>query len=114
MTLFPGNGRVVRKVVYVDPHPIALFHERVLDTMWGRGLAGRDGYIRIGQPAPGGVGRYAGELGPLQDFRGGAFVGRVGRTNIRAGLNKGLPNTAPSPAAISPMLDLLAATQARP
>lgn len=105
--VIPGSARRVTVTVNT-PNLLTAAQVAGLDGRNGAQLAGRGaGYIRIGQPSPGGVGRFAGELGKLQDFRGGAFLGRTFPRRELKG-SDALPMTGPPAGAPrSQMLDLI-------
>lgn len=101
-----SNGLPVAKVDYRRPDPTAVAQQRSIDTVYGRGQAGLTGLIRWG--LDGGANRYAGDLGPVQRFHGGAHVGNA--ASIRPGFRGGLPATSTIPGQpANPMLSLLLA-----
>jgi hypothetical protein len=106
-TGFPGNARPHTTVVF-GLHPIAAHTEAVIDEQCGLGMTPLSGTPRIAGAMSGVIGnRFSGDCGPLQDFRGGAFVGKSA-ANIRYRPNIGLPSTSgPAPAGLSPVSNLL-------
>ncbi|MGI8685126.1 MAG: hypothetical protein ACR2MO_08590 [Acidimicrobiales bacterium] len=100
---FPGNAVEARTTLH-GPNPITTFEVGSTDAAWGRGLSGHTGSVIIGEPSSP-ARRYAGDLGPLQNFRGGAFLGRT--PDPRPGPNQALPSTGPPPAGPNAMVDLL-------
>jgi hypothetical protein len=87
-------------------HPLTKAMVASIDLVYGLAQNGGMGNYRFGErfalPHAGGSGRYAGELGPMQDFRGGWTVGKtqslIGGTlryGMKAGPSQapGLPNT---------------------
>jgi hypothetical protein len=99
---------VVERTTVRGPHPVAAFVNAIVDGMAGRGMAGHNGTIRIGEPSSPSR-RAAGELGPHQSFRGGVPLAL--HTADRKGFNTALPNTHGPVAKSDPVLDLLARTQ---
>lgn len=101
-------GRPARwlKLLAYGPHPVARYTAGSVDLATTRPLAvtSRVGH-RFGEPSAPGW-KYSGDLGRLQDFRGGAFVGKS-RNLRRSGENRALPAT--SPAAGNPVMAQLAA-----
>jgi hypothetical protein len=104
---FTANAKPLTMTVF-GVEPIGAFQQSSIDEQCGLGMTERSGTVRIGNSGSPFVGyRYAGDCGPLQDFRGGAFVGKSA-SNIRYRPNIGLPSTSgPSPA-MSPVTSLLA------
>ncbi len=106
-TGFPGNARRHTTTVF-GLHPIAVHTGSAIDEQCGLGMTPLSGTPRIAGALSGVIGnRFSGDCGPLQDFRGGAFVGKSA-DNIRYRPNIGLPSTkGPSPGGLSPVSDLL-------
>ena len=94
-----------RRVAY-GPNPATVGNVGSLDVAYGRGLDGHSGAIRIGAPSVAGIGRYAGDLGPLQAFAGFTGMGATAGT-IRPGFNRALPATQRPPAVPNPALDAI-------
>lgn len=87
---YPGNGVPTRTVVY-GPNPVSVATQGGLDVAYGRGLAGGMGVVNIGLQSMT-LGRWNGDLGPLQAFRD---MARIGATQPVRSEDRGLPNTAP-------------------
>jgi hypothetical protein len=91
----PGNRVVIRQVVHAaDPNALMLVG--AVDNANAQGLNGATGTVIIGEHGSPSA-RYSGDLGPLQAFRGAAFMGAS--TNLRRGMNTALPATSPVTAA---------------
>ena len=97
-----------RRVAY-GPNPATVGHVGSLDVAYGRALDGHSGLVRIGAPSVAGIGRYAGDLGPLQAFAGFTSVGAS--PTIRKGFNRALPATQRPPAVPNPALDAIGRAQ---
>lgn len=105
-TSFPANA-APQTVAAFGVNPAGAFQAAAIDEQYGLGMTHLSGTPRIGTSASAVSGwRYAGDLGPLQDFRGGAFVGKSA-ANIRFTPNVGLPSTAGPAPGLSPVTDLL-------
>jgi len=104
ITEWAGNGRQATVRVAV-PEPIGAFQAGAVDVNNGLGLTPLSGSVRWGDSGtPLSGTRYAGDLGPLQDFRGGAFLGSAATARYRP--NVALPSAA-GPVAPNTVLDLL-------
>lgn len=102
--LFAAPARWLRLLVY-GPHPIGRYNAASVDRATTATLGGRGRGLRYGEQSSVGW-KFSGDLGPMQDMRGGAFVGRS--TNLRkSGEDRALPNT--SAAAGNPVMAQLGA-----
>lgn len=87
-----ANAVAVRRIVYIGDPPAA---RRVgaLDAAYGRGMDSRTGHVH-GNGADNRANKFAGELGPLQHYRGGG-----GSTaSLLRSPNVALPATSSPPA----------------
>lgn len=90
---WPSNERRTVVADYTAPHPqsvniINAFFQRHLMEVHGYG-----GFIKFGEAAGLDSAGFAGDLGPIQAFRGAA--GLIGNTNLAGKLQTGLPSPQP-------------------
>lgn len=104
-TGFPANT-ASEKILRFGVNPNSAFQIASIDRNNGMGMTPWSGSVRWGSSASM-MTRPAGDLGPLQDFRGGAFVGKSA-DNIRYRPNIAFPSTAGPAPAMSPVTSLLA------
>lgn len=106
---WPGNRRLVQVVDYRQPDALTRWAVGIVDVAHAQGMNGASGSILFGEPSSPAM-KYSGDLGPLQDFRGGAFVTAAPASAI-APSSTALPATVgPHGRPLSPVMSVLAQT----